>query len=143
MNAPSDFIEITRLPLRFDRVLAEIGIENDSTNAGGADDREIGAVVTFSGVVREREGDAKVRQLDYEHYDAMAENEMRRLIAEARDRWPLRRVALVHRVGPVAVGEASVIVAVAAGHRAEAFEAARYLIDELKRSVPIWKSAPE
>ncbi len=68
--------------------------------------------------------------------------EMQRLVEASRQRWPLRRVALVHRFGPVAVGEPSVIVAVSAGHRAEAFDAARFLIDELKKSVPIWKSEP-
>src|SRR5438128_676844 len=69
----------------------------------------------------------------------MAEREMRRLAGEARRRWPLRRIAMAHRTGLVAVGEASVGIAVSAGHRAEAFAACHWLIDRLKESVPIWK----
>jgi molybdopterin synthase catalytic subunit len=105
-------------------------------------DPETGALVTFSGIVRETEAGRAITHLDYEHYAGMAERELERLVAAARKRWPLRGCAVFHRTGPVAVGEASVIVAVSAGHRAEAFEAARFLIDELKKSVPIWKSAP-
>ncbi|MBX3730943.1 MAG: molybdenum cofactor biosynthesis protein MoaE [Candidatus Sumerlaeia bacterium] len=105
-------------------------------------DAEAGALVVFSGIVRATEGDRQVGHLDYEHYAGMAEREMAKLAEEARRRWPVRRVGLVHRVGPVGVGEPSVLVAVSAGHRDEAFAAARFLIDELKKSVPIWKSAP-
>lgn len=103
---------------------------------------ENGGRVLFSGCVRATEGDATIDALDYEHYEAMARRELEELAREACARWPLRAVRLVHRVGRVPVGEESVVVAVGAGHRAEAFEAARHLIDELKLRVPIWKSAP-
>lgn len=138
----SDILRIVREPLSLDAVVREMGHHSRDGDPAGSDP-EAGALVTFSGIVRETEGAAKVPHLDYEHYAGMAEREMAKLLAEARRRWPLRRAALVHRIGAVGVGEASVIVAVSAGHRAEAFEAARFLIDELKKSVPIWKSAPQ
>jgi molybdopterin synthase catalytic subunit len=77
--------------------------------------------------------------LDYEAYEEMAVVGMRDLAARARSRWPIIRLALVHRLGRVAVGEPSVVVAVSCGHRAEAFEACRWLIDTLKAEVPVWK----
>jgi molybdopterin synthase catalytic subunit len=80
-----------------------------------------------------------VAAIAYTAYDAMAEEELGRIAAEARERWPGARVALRHRLGVVAAGEASVMVATAAPHRAEAFAACRFLIDETKRRVPIWK----
>jgi molybdopterin synthase catalytic subunit len=80
-----------------------------------------------------------VRRLEYEAFASMATREMRALAAEARRRWPLRKVAMAHRIGVVPVGEASVAIAVSAGHRGEAFEACRFLIDRLKEIVPIWK----
>lgn len=100
-----------------------------------------GAVVTFEGTTRREthpEHGALTR-LEYEAYGAMALEQMRRLVADAQERWSLGAVALVHRQGVVALGESSVIIAVAAGHRAEAFEACRWLIDTLKQEVPIWK----
>ena len=137
-----DFIAITTEPLSLDAAVEAIGHQVRPEAPPGSDP-EAGALVTFSGIVRETEGHRKIPKLDYEHYPRMAEKEMVRLVQRAREKWPLRRVALVHRVGPVAVGEASIVVAVSAGHRAEAFEAARFLIDELKKSVPIWKAPPE
>lgn len=136
-----DFIAITTETLSLDAVVEAIGHQVLAEAPPGSDP-EAGALVTFSGIVRETEGDRRVPHLNYEHYPRMAEKEMGRLVEQARARWPLRRVAMVHRVGPVAVGEASIVIAVSAGHRAEAFEAARFLIDELKKSVPIWKAAP-
>jgi molybdopterin synthase catalytic subunit len=102
---------------------------------------DCGATVTFTGTARDhapgREG---VHHLEYEAYDGPAVDRMRALLAEARSRWPtLGRVALLHRTGVVDLQDAAVVVAVSAPHRAEAFEAARFAIDELKRSVPIWK----
>ena len=131
-----DVIRITQEPLALDRVLNLIGHHADGS---AGDDSEAGAVVTFSGIVRGTEHGAAIAGLDYEHYVGMAEKEMTRLVSEARQRWPLRRIALVHAVGFVPTARTSVVVAVSAGHRAEAFEAARFLIDELKRSVPVWK----
>lgn len=98
-----------------------------------------GAVVTFAGVVREHSRGKTVRALVYEAYGAMAERQMQTLAEEARRRWPLTDLAVVHRTGTLRVGETSVVIAVAASHRGEAFDACEWLIDELKRTVPIWK----
>ncbi len=98
-----------------------------------------GAVVLFLGTVREITGDRQTRALDYEAYGEMAEPQMQQLLDEARSRWPIEKAALVHRVGHLQPGEVSVAVAVACPHRGEAFEAARFLIDRLKQTVPIWK----
>lgn len=98
-----------------------------------------GAVLTFSGVGRNEFGGRAVSSLFYEAYGEMAEAEMRAIAGEAEARWPRVRVAMVHRTGDVAIGEASVVVAVGAAHRGEAYEASRFAIDELKRRVPIWK----
>jgi molybdopterin synthase catalytic subunit len=102
-------------------------------------DRRAGAVVTFVGTTRNRNVGRHVLRLEYEAYGRMATREMRRLATEARRRWPLCRVAMAHRIGVVPVGEASVAIAVSAGHRTEAFEACHWLIDRLKEIVPIWK----
>jgi molybdopterin synthase catalytic subunit len=100
-----------------------------------------GAVVSFSGTARDHaEGRQGVRQLEYEAYAEHALPRMQAIAAEMRTRWPqLGRVALVHRVGIVPVGESAVVVSVSAPHRGEAFEAARLGIDALKATVPIWK----
>lgn len=98
-----------------------------------------GAVVVFLGITREFTGDRQTVALDYEAYPEMAERELAKLETEARRRWPLVECCLVHRLGHVPLSEASVAVVVSAPHRADAFEAARWLIDELKQSVPIWK----
>ena len=98
-----------------------------------------GAIVTFVGTTRNENVGRRVIRLEYEAFAAMAEKEMRRLATAARKRWPLRRVAMAHRIGVVPVGEASVGIAVSSSHRQEAFEACRWLIDRLKEIVPIWK----
>ena len=98
-----------------------------------------GAVVTFSGVVRERSRGRTVRALVYEAYGSMALRQMEELASQAHRRWALGNLAIVHRVGTLSVGEVSVVIAVAAAHRGEAFDACEWLIDELKRTVPIWK----
>lgn len=102
---------------------------------------DCGAVVTFTGTARDHApGRPDVRRLEYEAYDGPAEERMRAVAAEARRRWPaIGRVALLHRTGTLEVGDAAVVVAVSSAHRAEAFDAARFAIDELKRTVPIWK----
>jgi molybdopterin synthase catalytic subunit len=102
---------------------------------------EAGGIDLFLGTTR-READPQrgdLIALDYHAYDEMAVRELRRLAEQARARWPVQRLAVWHRLGPVAVGEASVIVAASCPHRAEAFDACRFVIDELKKSVPIWK----
>jgi molybdopterin synthase catalytic subunit len=98
-----------------------------------------GAVALFLGTVRDITGDEITEYLDYEAYPSMAEKKMAEIEAEARTRWTLGEVALVHRTGRLGVGEISVAVAVSAPHRAEAFEACRFAIDTLKQVVPIWK----
>ena len=98
-----------------------------------------GAVVTFVGTTRNENVGRRVIRLEYEAFAGMAQKEMRRLATAARKRWPLRRVAMAHRIGVVPVGEASVGIAVSSGHRREAFEACHWLIDRLKEIVPIWK----
>jgi molybdopterin synthase catalytic subunit len=100
-----------------------------------------GAVVVFWGVVRGTEEGAPIAALDYTAYRAMAEHQFHQLIADARGRWPLQRVRVVHRLGVVPVGEASLLVRVESSHRVEAFAAAQFVINELKRRVPIWKQA--
>ena len=98
-----------------------------------------GAVCCFLGTVREMTGDRRTASLDYEAYPEMALKSMADLEIEARGRWPIQELALVHRVGHLDLGEISVVVAVSCPHRDEAFEACRWLIDTLKQVVPIWK----
>ena len=98
-----------------------------------------GGVVTFTGVVRDENDGRRVERLEYHAYPEMAERELAKLERQARERFGVHRIALVHRIGTLAVGEIAVAVVVAGAHRAEAFEAARWLIDTLKRTVPIWK----
>src|SRR5487761_842579 len=98
-----------------------------------------GAVVTFAGTTRQTNAGRQVTRLESEAYDPMALSEMRKLAREACQRWPIVRIAIAHRIGVVEIGEPSVAIAVAAAHRAEAFEACRFAIDRLKEVVPIWK----
>ncbi|HUG54628.1 MAG TPA: molybdenum cofactor biosynthesis protein MoaE [Vicinamibacteria bacterium] len=98
-----------------------------------------GGVCVFLGVVRNENGGRPVRHLEYEAYEEMALPLMDEIAAEARRRWPLTHVRLVHRLGRLEIGETSVAVAVTAPHRGAAFEACRYAIDTLKATVPIWK----
>ena len=102
---------------------------------------QCGATVTFTGTARDHApGRHDVHLLEYEAYEGPAGERLRAVAAEARRRWPdLGRVALLHRTGRLGVGDAAVVVAVSSPHRAAAFEAARFAIDELKRTVPIWK----
>lgn len=102
-------------------------------------DPKAGAVVLFLGTTRMRSEGHRVVRLEYEAFAGMAEREMAALAAQARRRWRLCGVAMVHRTGVVPVGQVSVGVAVSSGHRAEAFAAGRWLIDRLKKTVPIWK----
>jgi molybdopterin synthase catalytic subunit len=97
-----------------------------------------GGIATFLGIVRDHHGGRKVLRLDYSAYTPMAEAECSRIVAEAQSRWPVA-VALQHRVGMLAIGDAAVAVVVGSAHRDEAFVACRYVIEELKRRVPIWK----
>ena len=99
----------------------------------------MGAVVTFAGVVRDREGEAAITGIDYESFDDMARRQFELIFAEIEQRWPIEYVRLVHRTGIVKVNEPSLWVEVVAAHRAEAFYACQFLIDQMKKRVPIWK----
>ena len=100
---------------------------------------ECGAEVLFVGTTRQWTGDQETHFLEYDGYEEMALKMLASLEAQARARWDIREVAMAHRLGRVDIGQASVAVAVGAAHRAAAFEAARWLIDQLKEQVPIWK----
>jgi molybdopterin synthase catalytic subunit len=100
---------------------------------------EDGAVVVFDGIVRNHTRDRQTLYLDYEAYEEMALKQMESLSQEARGHFGVRHVTLVHRLGRLNVGETSVLIVVASAHRAQAFEACRWLIDTLKKTVPIWK----
>lgn len=100
---------------------------------------EDGAVVVFDGIVRNNSRGRRTRHLFYEAYEEMALTQMQQLAARALADYPIRDVAIVHRLGRLEIGESSVAIAVASAHRAAAFDACRWLIDTLKQSVPIWK----
>ena len=102
-------------------------------------DPEAGAIATFIGTTRNNNEGRQVIALDYEAYPEMAEKELARLGEEAKRKWKIERMAIVHRIGPVQITEPSVIIAVSAAHRDDAFQACRFAIEELKKSVPIWK----
>lgn len=120
-------VQLTRDPLRRD-VLVE------AVSHPGA-----GGIVVFEGVVRDHARGKQVRYLEYDVYEEMAEQQIRLILDEVRQRWGIERVAVAHRFGRLEIGEASVIIVVASAHRAEAFDACRYIIDTLKTTVPIWK----
>jgi molybdopterin synthase catalytic subunit len=98
-----------------------------------------GGTCVFLGTVRNDSDEPGVTSIEYSAYEAMAEAEIDRMLAEARDRWPEVRVDLQHRLGMVAVGEASIAIAAAAPHREEAFAACRYVIEAVKKRLPVWK----
>ncbi len=100
---------------------------------------EMGAAVCFTGVVRGLEADAEVAGLEYEAFQKMAEHQFHLIFDEAERQWPIESIRLVHRLGAVAVGEPSLWVEVVAPHRGQAFAACQFIIDEMKRLVPIWK----
>jgi len=102
-------------------------------------DPEAGAVATFIGTTRNNNEGRKVIALDYEAYPEMAEKQLARLGEEASQKWQICRMAIVHRLGPVQITEPSVIIAVSAAHREAAFAACRFAIEEIKKTVPIWK----
>ena len=98
-----------------------------------------GCALLFWGVVRQENDGRAVSHLEYQAYAQMAEREMHRIASEALERWGTGDIRVVHRVGRLDVGEASVAITVASPHRAEAYEASRYVIEQLKRRVPVWK----
>lgn len=102
-------------------------------------DEEAGGAVLFVGTIRRRSGRRNVEGLTYEVYREMAERKMVEIETKVKKRWPVVKIAMVHRYGALRVGEVSVAVAVSCKHRAEAFEACRYAIDTIKGAVPMWK----
>jgi len=100
---------------------------------------EDGAVVVFDGIVRNNSRGRRTLYLDYEAYEEMALRQMQELAAEARAKFSVRHVSIVHRLGRIEIGETSVLIVVASAHRAQAYDASRWVIDTLKKTVPIWK----
>ena len=117
---------LSGVPLDLTRLLARVE----------APDR--GAVTSFLGLVRDHQAGRRVTRLEYSAYAPMAEAECARILSEAEARWPVR-IALEHRIGALDIGDAAVAVAAAGAHREEAFAACRFVIEEVKRRVPIWK----
>jgi molybdopterin synthase catalytic subunit len=120
-------VEIVDAPIDAEAIVAAM-------KAGGD-----GAVCVFDGIVRDNTRGRPTLYLDYEAYREMALEQMQRLAAEAVEKYGVREVALVHRLGRLMVGETSVLIVVASAHRAAAFDACRWLIDTLKKTIPIWK----
>ena len=119
--------EITQDPIQTQEVVAALKRGED------------GAVVVFEGIVRNQTRGRRTLYLNYEAYEPMALQEMETLAKKAQEQFQIREVAIVHRLGRLEIGETSVLIVVASAHRAAAFEASRWLIDTLKRTVPIWK----
>ncbi len=122
-----DVFRITRDPIRSDEILAALKAPED------------GAMVVFDGFVRNNFKGRKTLYLEYEAYEAMAYSQMREIGASIRETFSIHRLAIVHRLGRLEIGETSVFIAVSSPHRAAAFAACRFAIDTLKRTVPIWK----
>jgi MoaE-MoaD fusion protein len=122
-----DVYEITAAPLSLDVLAREVG-QNTS-----------GAVASFLGIVREFARGRQVEYLEYDAYPEMAIAKMRMIGEEIRQRWPIDRVAIVHRIGRLVIGEASVAIVVSSPHRREALQACAHAIERLKETVPIWK----
>jgi len=126
-GAGEDIVEIVREPIDARALAARLLRGED------------GAVVTFEGVTRNNSGGRATRHLEYEAYEPMALSQMRAIMGEVKQRWPVDRVGIVHRLGRLEIGETSVAIVITSAHRRPAFEACHYAIDRLKKIVPIWK----
>jgi molybdopterin synthase catalytic subunit/molybdopterin converting factor small subunit len=126
-GSASRFFQVVDRPIRPDELHELVRSNSD------------GAVVTFSGVVRDHTGSTETSHLFYEAYAPMAARKMAALAAEASSRWALGDIAMLHRVGRLEIGDISILVSVASPHRGGAFEACQFLIDRLKIEVPVWK----
>jgi len=115
-------------------VIDEAALQNQREISSG-----MGAVIYFLGVVREQEGSATISAIDYEAFEKMAVHQFNNIFDEVEKRWPIESVRLIHRIGIVKVNEPSLWVEVIAPHRGEAFAACQFLVDEMKKLVPIWK----
>lgn len=122
-----------QLTISSDPIIESALVSNRQMSAG------MGAAIYFSGVVRGSEDNSKISAIDYETFHKMAERQFHLLFDGMEKRWPIESVRLVHRIGVVKVGEASLWIEIVAPHRAEAFAACQWIIDEMKRVVPIWK----
>ena len=120
-------IKIVEEPIRPEELFATVLSEDD------------GAIVSFSGVVRNQTNGKRTNHLVYEAYPEMAEAKMVEISREANKQWQLDQVAILHRIGRLEIGEISVLIAVSSPHRREAFAACQYVIDRVKEVVPIWK----
>ena len=121
------YAAMVRQPVNTSKIINEIKAPED------------GAVVVFEGIVRNHSRGRRTLYLEYQAYEGMALKQMNALAEQAREDFAIREVALIHRLGRIEIGETSVLIVVAAAHRAAAFDACRWLIDTLKRTVPIWK----
>lgn len=121
------YARVTPDPIGANTVLAEVGTEDD------------GAVLTFLGTVRSTNDGKPVRGMRYDAYAEMAERTLLEIATEAQQRFDPSRIAVVHRTGELEIGEVSVAIAVSTPHRAAAFDAVRYIIEELKQRLPVWK----
>lgn len=126
--------------MRSEVILTHEPIDEAALHAARAAGTTNGAAITFVGLVRDLEGSAAIHGLEYTAYEAMAQHQFGLLLAALAEKWPVASVRLVHRLGRVENGEASLWVEVVAPHRGEAFAACQWLIDEMKRVVPIWKA---
>jgi molybdopterin synthase catalytic subunit len=104
-----------------------------------AEDASCGAIVTFTGIVRELEGAERLKGIFLEHYPGMTQKALASIVAQARERWPLGRVCVIHRIGELLGNDNIVYVGVSSRHRVAAFEAAQFIMDYLKRDAPFWK----
>jgi molybdopterin synthase catalytic subunit len=126
-SADYDLCELVRAPIRPPEIVARVKAPQD------------GGIVVFDGIVRNHSGGRPTLYLEYEAYEVMALVKMHEIATEIRAKFPVHRVAIVHRLGRLEIGETSVFIAVSAPHRAAAFDACRFAIDTLKHTVPIWK----
>ncbi len=120
-------------------VISTAPIDESALASGRCASPGVGAVITFQGLVRAQEAGATIGGIDYEAFEAMARAQFELIFSEVEQRWPIESIRLVHRVGFVAANQPSLWVELAAPHRAEAFDACQYLIDQMKVRVPIWK----
>jgi molybdopterin synthase catalytic subunit len=133
--------EVEAFRMQRQLLLTTTSIDEGALTAGRRVSRAAGAAVCFLGIVRGTEAGAAIGALEYESFQTMAEHQFELLFDELEKRWPIESIRLVHRLGVVPVNEPSLWVEVVAPHRAEAFAACQWLIDEMKRVVPIWKRA--
>jgi molybdopterin synthase catalytic subunit len=129
-------LAITRDPLDVGDLIAAVQAEADRVTGRAA---AAGAAAVFVGIVRGENAGRRVLRLEYDAYEPLAVKTLGRIAAEAREDWPEVVVAIRHRIGPIALGEASVIIVAASAHRAAAFAASRFAIERLKQIAPIWK----